>query len=458
MKTHAILFASVLLVGCQASRQDTPPPEQHAQSVSSAGQGEAGKYTDDRAGTARWQDINNSLPQDDLWNFIGDELKMQIPDNARVREQQKRYLKQKSYLHDVTLRAEPYMYWIVEQIKQRKMPMELVLLPIVESAFDPKATSASNAAGLWQIVPQTGKNYGLKQNQWYDGRRDVVASTTVALDMMQRLNRMFDGDWLLTIAAYNSGEGRIMQAIKHNQAKGSATDFWSLALPRETTIYVPKMLALSNLIKNSKQFGIALPKSNAQRALARVEVGQQMGLTQAAEMSGLSLTKLKSYNTGYKRNVTAPNGPHYIMLPKAHASQLRTSLAEGDIAAVQSTQLADNNLGGGSYEVRAGDTLSGIAKRLNVKTADLQKWNNLRSTRSLKVGQTLKVGSGSMQIANNNSITYQVRKGDSLASIARRHGVDIKDVMRWNDALDNANNLQPGLKLTLFVNGKSTDS
>lgn len=393
-----------------------------------------------------------------MWNFIGDELKMQIPDNARVREQQKRYLKQKSYLHDVTLRAEPYMYWIVEQIKQRKMPMELVLLPIVESAFDPKATSASNAAGLWQIVPQTGKNYGLKQSQWYDGRRDVVASTTVALDMMQRLNRMFDGDWLLTIAAYNSGEGRIMQAIKRNKAKGRPTDFWSLALPRETTIYVPKMLALSNLIKNSKQFGIALPKSNAQRALARVEVGQQMGLTQAAEMSGLSLTKLKSFNTGYKRNVTAPNGPHYIMLPKAHASQLRTSLAEGDIAAVQSTQLADNNLGSGSYEVRAGDTLSGIAKRLNVKTADLQKWNNLRSARSLKVGQTLKVGSGSMQIANNNSITYQVRKGDSLASIARSHGVDIKDVMRWNDALDNANNLQPGLKLTLFVNGKSTDS
>lgn len=426
--------------------------------MSSVCQGEAGKYTDDRAGTARWHDINNSLPQGDLWNFIGDELKMQIPDNARVLEQQKRYLKQKSYLHDVTLRAEPYMYWIVEQIKQRKMPMELVLLPIVESAFDPKATSASNAAGLWQIVPQTGKNYGLKQNQWYDGRRDVVASTTVALDMMQRLNRMFDGDWLLTIAAYNSGEGRIMQAIKRNKAKGRPTDFWPLALPRETTIYVPKMLALSNLIKNSKQFGIALPKSNAQRALARVEVGQQMGLTQAAEMSGLSLTKLKSFNTGYKRNVTAPNGPHYIMLPKAHVSQLCTSLAEGDIATVQSTQLADNNLGSGSYEVCAGDTLSGIAKRLNVKTADLQKWNNLRNARSLKVGQTLKVGSGSMQIANNNSITYQVRKGDSLASIARRHGVDIKDVMRWNDALDNANNLQPGLNLTLFVNGKSTDS
>lgn len=460
MKTHAILIASVLLVGCQTSRQDDNAPEQHAQSVSSAGQGEAGKYTDERATSARWLD-NSSLAQPDLWNFISDELKMQVPENARIREQKKRYLHNKSYLHDVTLRAEPYMYWIVEQIKQRKMPMELVLLPIVESAFDPKATSASKAAGLWQIVPTTGRNYGLKQNQWYDGRRDVVASTTAALDMMQRLNRMFDGDWLLTIAAYNSGEGRIMQAIKSNKARGKPTDFWSLSLPRETTIYVPKMLALSAIVKNSKQYGVVLPKGDDDRALARVEVGQQIELTQAAEMSGLSLTKLKSYNTGYKLNVTAPNGPHYLMLPKAHASQFRDSLAVGDIAAVQSTQLADNKAVGGAkaqYKVRSGDTLSSIAKRLDVKTADLLKWNNLRSSSNLKIGQTLQVASNTGIVGNGGSITYQVRKGDSLASIARRHGVDIKDVMRWNNALDSASTLQPGLKLTLFVNGKATDS
>ncbi len=460
MKTHAmILIASVLLVGCQASRQDASQPEQHAQSVSSAGQGEAGKYTE-RASSALWLDNNNSQAQPDLWNFISDELKMQIPDNARIREQQKRFLRNKSYLHDVTLRAEPYMYWIVEQIKQRKMPMELVLLPIVESAFDPKATSAANAAGLWQIVPKTGKNYGLKQNQWYDGRRDVVASTTVALNMMQRLNDMFDGDWLLTIAAYNSGEGRVMQAMKANKAKGLPTSFWSLSLPRETTIYVPKMLALSNIIKNSKQFGISLPKSNEQRALARVEVGKQMGLTQAAEMSGLSLSKLKSYNTGYKRDVTAPNGPHYIMLPKSHASQLRDSLAENDIAAVQSTQLADNNAIGAatnSYRVRSGDTLSAIAKRLNVSTRDLQKWNKLSGS-NLKVGQTLSVQLAANAIVKSNSITYQVRKGDSLSSIAKRHGVEIKDVMRWNDAINRSITLQPGSKLTLFVNDKAADS
>lgn len=457
MKAKAIIFASVLLVGCQASRQDVKIPEQHAQSLSSASQSEAGEYTDDgRVVSARWLNSDDSIAQTNLWNFIGDELKMKVPENARIREQKVKYLKHKSYLHDVTLRAEPYMYWITEQIKKRNMPMELVLLPIVESAFDPKATSSANAAGLWQIVPQTGRNYGLKQNQWYDGRRDVVASTTAALDMMQNLNKMFGGDWLLTIAAYNSGEGRVMQAVKANKAKGKPTDFWSLSLPRETSIYVPKMLALSDILKNSKKYGISLPTPSKDRALARVEVGQQMQLTQAAEMAGMSLTKLKSFNTGYKQNVTAPNGPHYIVLPKAHAAQLKDSLADGDIAAVQETRLASNTPSGAkAYKVRSGDSLSGIAARLNVKTRDLQRWNNLRSASALKVGQTLQVADNSVSSVSGNggSVTYQVRKGDSLSSIAKRHGVNIKDVRRWNAGADN---LQPGNKLTLFVSNKLT--
>ncbi len=452
-----MIIASVLLVGCQASRHDANIPEQHAQSLSSAGQGENGKYSD-RMLSPRWQDDGTTVAQDqDLWNFISDELKMEVPENYRIREQKQKYLKDKSYLHDVTLRAEPYMYWIVEQIKKRKMPMELVLLPIVESAFDPRATSSANAAGIWQIVPQTGRNYGLKQNQWYDGRRDVVASTRVALDMMQRLNDMFGGDWLLTVAAYNSGEGRVMKAIKQNKARGKPTDFWSLSLPRETTVYVPKMLALGEILKNSKRYGIKLPTPNESRALARVEVGQQIELTQAAEMAGMSLSKLKSFNTGYKSGVTAPNGPHYIMVPKSNVATLRNSLATGDIAAVQPTQVAKNSSSAASsYKVRNGDTLSGIAQRLGVSVKDLQSANNLRSGK-IKPGQTLSVtGAKGTELAQNNSITYRVRKGDSLASIAKRHGVNAKDVMRWNTVLSDAKNLQPGDKLTLFVTNRST--
>lgn len=453
MKAKAILFATVLLVGCQASKHDANI-QQHAQSLSAAGQGEAGKYTG-RATSARWMDDGTFLAQDqNLWNFISDELKMGIPENSRIREQKQKYLSNKSYLHDVTLRAEPYLYWIAGQVKKRNMPMELVLLPIVESAFDPHATSGANAAGIWQIIPSTGRNYGLKQTKSYDARRDVVASTTAALDMMQRLNKMFDGDWLLTVAAYNSGEGRVMNAIKANKARGKPTDFWSLSLPRETKIYVPKMLALSELLKHNQKYGIRLPTTDESRALARVEVSEPVAMQQVAEMAGISLNTLKTFNAGVKTPVVGKN-QRYVMVPKKHADKLKASLASGEIAAVQPTLVADNRSSAGgskSYRVRSGDTLSGIAARLGVSTKDLQSWNGIHGAR-LKVGQTLSVKSNGERLAKNDSITYKVRKGDSLSSIAKRHGVNIKDVLRWNEDTDN---LKPGDQLTLFVSNRST--
>jgi len=381
---------------------------------------------------------------------------MGIPENSRIREQKQKYLSNKSYLHDVTLRAEPYMYWIAGQVKKRNMPMELVLLPIVESAFDPHATSGAKAAGLWQIIPSTGRNYGLKQTRNYDARRDVVASTTAALDMMQRLNKMFDGDWLLTVAAYNSGEGRVLKAMKANKARGKPTDFWSLPLPRETKIYVPKMLALSEIFKNSKQYGVQLPTSDESRALARVRINNPVELRQVADMAGISVTKLKAFNAGVKGSTLGNSGPKYVLVPQKHAEQLRVSLAAGEIEAVQSTLIADNTpLNSRSYQVRTGDTLSGIASRLGVSTKDLQQWNKLRGS-TLKVGQNLTIGAGNsaQRLANNSdSITYRVQKGDSLSSIAKRHGVNIKDVMRWNSDTDN---LQPGDRITLFVKNNAT--
>jgi len=447
MKAKAILLASVLLVGCQASKHDGNV-QQHAQSLSAASQGEAGKF----ASHARWMDDGTFGAQDqDLWASIGDELKMGIPENTRIREQKQKYLSNKSYLHDVTLRAEPYMYWIAGQVKKRNMPMELVLLPIVESAFDPHATSGANAAGIWQIIPSTGRNYGLKQTRSYDARRDIVASTTAALDMMQRLNKMFDGDWLLTVAAYNSGEGRVMKAMKANKARGKPTDFWSLPLPQETKLYVPKMLALSDLLKNSKRYGIRLPTADESRALARVRIDSPVEMKQLADMAGISVSKLKTFNAGVKGSTLGASGPKYVMVPQKHVDQLRESLASGDIAAVQPTLVADNTpLTSRSYTVRSGDTISGIASRLGVTASDLKQWNSLRGN-NLKIGQSLTVGAGSSaaRLANNSdSITYRVRKGDSLSSIAKRHGVNIKDVMRWNSDTDN---LRPGDQLTLFV-------
>ncbi len=221
---------------------------------------------------------------------------------------------------------------------------------------------------------------------------------------------MFNGDWLLTIAAYNSGEGRVMRAIKENQIKGRPTDFWSLSLPRETTLYVPKVLALSDVIRNSDKYGITLPKSNNQRALAQVDVGQQITLSQAAELAGMSLTSIKAYNPGYKRGVTSPNGPHYIMLPKAKVDQFKHSLANKTVLSNIRQEVANNNRRlskQSQYKVRSGDTLSAIAKRFNVSTRELQRMNNLRTARLLKIGQVLRVN-------NDNAIIYVYAKATQL--------------------------------------------
>ncbi|WP_118986771.1 murein transglycosylase D [Photorhabdus sp. CRCIA-P01] len=454
MKTKAILFASVLLVGCQSGPDWSTTAGQRAQNSSSTSlkTGKIAATDDTNQFAAYWKDGDPSAQQE-LWRYIRDELKMEIPDNYRVREQRNYYLKNKSYLHDVTLRAEPYMYWIVRQIKQRDMPMELVLVPIVESAFNPHATSRAKAAGLWQIIPDTGRNYGLTQDKWYDARRDVAASTTAALNLLQRLNKMFNGDWLLTIAAYNSGEGRVMRAIKENQIKGKPTDFWSLSLPRETALYVPKVLALSDVIRHSDKYGITLPKSNNQRALNQIDVGQQITLSQAAEMAGMSLTSIKAYNPGYKRGVTSPNGPHYIMLPKAKVDQFKNSLANKTVLSNIRQEVAKNNRRlskQSQYKVRSGDTLSAIAKRFNVSTRELQRMNNLKTARLLKIGQVLRVN-------NDNAIIYRVRQGDSIASIAKRHGINIKDLMNWNNGIKTTE-FKPGIELTLYINEFSDEA
>lgn len=393
MKVQAILLAAVLLSGCQVFKHDGV--QQHAQSLSAAGQGEAGKFTSQ---ARNLDDGTLYTPDQNLWTSIGDELKMGIPENSRIREEKQKYLRNKSYLHDVTLRAEPYMYWIAGQVKKRNMPMELVLLPIVESAFNPHATSGANAAGLWQIVPQTGRNYGLKQTAGYDARRDFIASTTAALDMMARLNKMFDGDWLLTVAAYNSGEGRVLKAMKANRLSGKPTDFWSLPLPQQTRVYVPKMLALSEIFKNSKTYGVKLPTTDESRALARVRLNNPVEINKLADMAGIPVANLKTFNAGVKGSTLGINGPKYVMVPQKHAEQVRELLASNDIIA----------------DVQPAARLPG--KKANAMS--------------------------------NDSITYQVRKGDSLSSIAKRHGVKLRDVLRWNNGTDS---LKAGDQLTLFV-------
>ncbi|GGD68321.1 lytic transglycosylase [Lacimicrobium alkaliphilum] len=455
-----------------------------------------------------------------LWMRIRQQLSFEVPDDRRVKAQQNWYLKHPEYMDRVSKRAAPFLYLIVEEIEKQKMPMELVLLPIVESAFDPFAYSHGRAAGMWQFIPETGKRFGLRQNWWYDGRRDVMASTRSAMAYLQYLHRFFDGDWLHALAAYNSGEGRVQRAIRKNKRQNKPTDFWSLDLPRETRAYVPKLLALANILKNAEQFNAKwLPIEN-KPVTTLVKVGSQIDLALAADLAGLSLKELHALNPGYNRWATDPKGEHELLLPTQKADifvaalsdiddskrlnwvrhkvrsgdsllklakqyhtevdvirqvneirgnmiragdhllvpvalkSLETySLSEGQrLAQTQSQPRASHKL---SHTVVSGDSLWEISRQYKVNLRSLAKWNAMAPTDPLMPGQKLviwvnKVSPEQSDSAVMRSLTYTVRNGDSLARIAGKFNVLIKDIERWNQ-LNRSKYLQPGQRLKIYV-------
>lgn len=417
------------------SRNDPPvsTPTQLGQSLSTSAQSETERNYHYIDVAKLGQDDGAVIASDkNLWRYIRDEMEMQIPNNARVREQRAKYLKGKSYLYDIAKKAEPYLYWIVSEVKQRQMPMELVLLPIVESAFNPHATSSANAAGIWQIIASTARSYGLKQNKWYDGRRDFVASTKTALDMMQSLNKIFDGDWLLTIAAYNSGEGRVLRAIKQNKLQRKATNFWSLSLPRETSNYVPKMLALSDILKNSRRYGLTLPMPDKSRALTRVNVGYQMPLAQAAKITNLPLATIKNYNSGYLRGTTAPDGPHYIMVPKAQLNALYSALMAKEDDIVNKSSLAHIDIGAHTH------TLTPI---LSANHGNQYAAINQHRPDALPHRIRLNNRKGSQLRLSNN--TYRLNTGNYIKGTAKPHELNLADVTGWDSQLSKERFLKP---------------
>ncbi|SES66951.1 transglycosylase SLT domain-containing protein [Thorsellia anophelis] len=423
--------------------------------------------------------IDDTFSEQTVWQYMAKEMTMPTESNSRIEKEIDFYKNKQRYFTDVSTRAEPYMYWLSEQIKERKMPMELVLIPIIESAFRTDVVSSQNAAGIWQIVPSTGKNFGLKQNQLYDGRHDVVASTTAALDLLERLHKMFDNDWLLAIAAYNSGEGRVMQAIAKNKKQGKPTDFWSLStLPPTTKQYIPRLLALQSIFKNPEKYGVKLAKADKANALIPVKIDQPIELSAAADQIGISANRLQHLNAGYKKGVTNANGEHYILLPRALETQFISSIESGQIARAKvksstdqpNTQTASNSKNKtpntqGQYTIEKGDSLSLIASKNNVKISDLKKWNNLTDKSLILPGQKLIVNSTKLANAQNNTaqkndtnkrqkIVYTVKQGDSLGKIAQKHGVKLAELKSWNTIKDDKK-LKLGSKVTVYVDSNS---
>lgn len=452
-------------------------------------------------------ETTGALPTD-LWQRLRDGFAL-TPESmpASVTKQRDWYLRNPSYLKTVFGRAEPFIFYVTEQLAEAGLPLELALLPIVESTYDPLAYSHSHAVGLWQFIPSTGESLGLRRDRWYDGRRDVIDSTDAAITYLSKLHRRFDGDWLLALAAYNSGQGYVSKSIRRNHKAGKGTDFWSIKLPRETRNYVPQLLALATLIRDPEKYAIELPAIANQPYFEIAEIKSQIDLGSVVELSGIELADFTRLNPAFRRALTPPQSTHNLLLPVGTAQPLRDmlattdpktwvphteySVANGDtlseIAArfdIPTAWLRDRNSlvtdrlqinqvllipqsgSSGNYltsvktgaqepnyhTVRSGDSLWSIAKKFNTSIKRLRETNKL-SSNTLQLNDRLVVGSKTAEVKSEHvrKLSYRVRRGDSLSLIASRFDVAISDITRWNK-IGRSALLQPGQRLTLFIN------
>lgn len=423
------------------------------------------------ASTAVLTQRANPNPTGNLWTTLPRGFQIEFDEsNPNIQAQIQWFMQHQAFLERMTQRAAPYLYMIYDQVKQRDLPTELVLLPIIESAYYPFAYSIAGAAGIWQLMPGTASKFGIKRDSWYDGRRDIFASTTAALDYLDYLGNYFNGDWALAIAAYDAGEGTIQSAIRHNSRENLPTDFWSLPLSAETRAYVPRLLALVVILKHPDRYPVNMPAINDQPYLGQVDVGSQIKLKDAARIAGISLEQLKTLNPGYKRLSTDPQGVHKLLLPLEKIDDFKTSLG-------LSSQ--PNNINWNHYRVQAGDTWSSLASRFHISIARLKQLNNIDINSELNAGSFIQIPNSNnldegtaAKVTDTDNITnlpgtnlpktaqlnnddnddesatdetedtsekppatkqwHLIKAHETLSSIARRYKVTVRDLQNWN--------------------------
>lgn len=391
-----------------------------------------------------------ALPPRDLWERIRRELSWQSIHNSQVGKARDGYLRQPEYLKVVSERASLYLFHIVEEVERRGLPMEVALLPMVESTLNPFATSSERAAGLWQIMPATGRHLGIQSDWWYDGRRDLRESTRVALDYLEALHKQFDNDWMLALAAYNSGKGRVGRARRANEKKGLPTDYWSLKLPRETRHYVPRLLALTQIIAYPEAFDVEIPEVPNEPAFELADTGGQIELARAADLARVDASVIRALNPGQLRWATSPDQAPEILLPPGTAASFIEGVAQ---------LTPDDRVRWQHYRIESGDNLIRIAKRFDTEVGLLREVNSIRGS-MIRAGDTLMIPMGSAWASSLAMATttepsrrgYRVRRGDSLYRIAGRFKVSVNDIIAWN-SLNPGDYLQPGQQLTLYVSG-----
>ncbi|WP_417531922.1 LysM peptidoglycan-binding domain-containing protein [Marinobacter lipolyticus] len=401
---------------------------------------------------------DNSNGDVDLWHRLraGFKLDHDITD-PRVKAQLDWYRKHPKYIDRVVKRGSRYLHYIISETEKRGLPTELALLPVVESAFDPFAYSHGRASGLWQFIPGTGKYFGLTQSWWHDDRRDIIESTDAALTYLDRLAKRFDGDYTLALAAYNSGGGTVSKAMRRNRNANRSTDYWSLRLPRETTHYVPKLIALAKIFDKPEDYGVELPALDDEPYFEVVETGSQMDLAQAAELASVDVEEIYLLNPSFNRWATAPDGPHRLLVPKENASTFKVALSKIP---------AKDRVSWQNYQVVSGDNLSTIARKFSTTTSVIRRVNNLNSD-MIRIGQRLMIPSASKSTdeyalsasqrlekkqSRNRSgsrVNYTIRRGDTFWDIAREHRVTVREVAAWNNMAP-GDPLIPGKKIVIW--------
>ena len=430
---------------------------------------------------------------DDLWQRIQNGYAMPDSTSNLTAKYEDWYSSRPDYVQRMVDRSQRYLFHIVEEIEKRGMPTELAFLPMIESAYNPQANSVSNAAGIWQFIPSTGKHFGLKQNWWVDNRRNITFATDAALDYLQKLYGMF-GAWDLALAAYNAGEGTVGRSIERNRKLGLPTDYESIILPDETRNYVPKLQAVKNIMTNPGQYGLNIQTIANTPYFAKVNAPAQIDSKLAARLAEISNDEFLALNPSYKRPIiTNTDGKHELLLPILSAETFRTNLTNYDKPLVSWR----------TYQAKRGESLDKIAAKFGINVSKLRDVNNLPAWKKVKSALTLLVPNGNQtnvdtptqtsadkyadadqvqtltniqnaenidianienhtldsgnQVANTQQyLTHKVKKGEVMQSIARRYGVSVKQVMAANSL--KSTRLRAGQLLNITTAGTSKNT
>ena len=395
----------------------------------------------------------------DLWQRVRQGFAMPDLDGDLVRGREQFYADRPDYVQRMTERGGRYLFHVVEELDKRSMPMELALLPFIESAFNPQAMSTAKASGMWQFIPSTGKDFSLKQNIFRDDRRDVLASTRAALDYLSRLHRMF-GDWHLALAAYNWGEGSVQRAIARNQKAGLPTDYASLKMPDETRLYVPKLQAVKNIVQNPGAFGLSLPALNNHPYFLSVPIERDIDVALASRLAGVTLEEFRQLNPQMNKPVILAAGTEQVLLPYDNANRFVTNLRS------HRGQLASWTAWVAPKTLRSADA----ARQVGMSESELREINRIPPKMLVKAGSTLLVPRSanreadvSEHLADNAALSLAPdlpplrrvvlkagKRGESVASLARRYRTSPAQVALWNRTSANGK-FRPGSTMVVFV-------